>query len=199
MVRSRSAASCASSAAAPGCPTSQIDASALADVVHGYLISALESPRASIAPLARQFGFDAVESEGLIRFQPRDRRPVATLELDDLVVGERADGEVIELVRAQETELPQALKWQLVNADEDYDAMTVEARRATGEALRVTSESFAIATPRQRRRPPLPPGAARGMGRPRDRVLPAAAVAPGARPGRRGPARPRWPAHRRCG
>ena len=114
--------------------------------MHGYLISALESPRASIAPLARQFGFDAVESEGMIRFQPRDRRPVATFGLDDLAVGERADGEVIELVRAQETELPQALKWQVLNAEEDYDAMTVEARRATGEALRVTSESFAIAT-----------------------------------------------------
>ena len=82
----------------------------------------------------------------MIRFQPRDRRPAATLGLDDLAVGERADGEVIELVRAQETELPQALKWQVLNAEEDYDAMTVEARRATGEALRVTSESFAIAT-----------------------------------------------------
>ena len=50
---------------------------------HGYLITALESPRASIAPLARHFGFDAVESEGVIRFQLRDRRPVATFALDD--------------------------------------------------------------------------------------------------------------------
>ena len=129
-----------------GLPDDQIDATALADIVHGYLIEAIESPRASIAPLARQFGFDAVESEGVIRFQPRDLRPMATFGLDDLAVGERADGEVIELVRAQETELPQALKWQVLNAEEDYDAMTVEARRATGEALRVTSESFAIAT-----------------------------------------------------
>ena len=155
-------------------------------MVHGYLVIALESPRASIAPLARHFGFDAVESEGVIRFQPRDRRPVATLGLDDARVGERADGEVIELARAQETELPQALKWQLLDADEDYDAMTVEARRATGEALRVTSESFADRDARQRRRPALPPGAARGMGRPRDRIVPPAAVAPGARSGRRG-------------
>ena len=129
-----------------GLPDDQIDASALADVVHGYVISALESPRASIAPLARHFGFDAIESEGRVRFQPRDQRPVATLQLDVLAVGEHTDGEVIELVRAQETELPHALKWQVLNAEEDYDAMTVEARRATGEALRVTSESFAIAT-----------------------------------------------------
>ena len=130
-----------------GLPESQVDVSALADVVHGYLISALESPRASIAPLARHFGFDAVESEGVIRFQPRDRRPVATLGLDDLVAGSDADTEVIELVRAQETELPQALKWQLVRSDEEYDAMSVEARRATGAALRVTAETSAIATP----------------------------------------------------
>ncbi|MFO1208973.1 MAG: glycoside hydrolase/phage tail family protein [Amaricoccus sp.] len=129
-----------------GLPESQIDVSALADVVHGYLLTAIESPRASIAPLARAFGFDAVESEGVIRFQPRDRRLVATLGLDELVAGSDADAELIELVRAQETELPQALKWQGLNAEEDYDAMTVEARRATGKALRVTSESFAIAT-----------------------------------------------------
>jgi len=130
-----------------GLPDSRIDVSALADVVHGYLVTAIESPRASIAPLARHFGFDAVESEGVIRFQPRDRRPVATLGLDDLAVGDNADSEVMELVRAQETELPQALKWQLVRSDEEYDAMSVEARRATGTALRITSESFAIATP----------------------------------------------------
>jgi hypothetical protein len=130
-----------------GLPESQIDVSALADVVHGYLITAIESPRASIAPLARHFGFDAIESEGVIRFQARDRRPVATLGLDDLVASADADAELIELVRAQETELPQALKWQLVRSDEEYDTMSVEARRTTGAALRVTSETFLIATP----------------------------------------------------
>ena len=71
----------------------------------------------------------------MIRFQPRDRRPVATLALDDLVAGADADAEILELTRAQETELPQALKWQLVRSDEEYDAMSVEARRATGAAL----------------------------------------------------------------
>ena len=174
-----------------GLPDSQIDVSALADVVHGYLITALESPRASIAPLARHFGFDAVESEGVIRFQPRDRRPAATLTLDDLVAGSDADAEVIELVRAQETELPQALKWQLVRADEEYDAMSVEARRATGAALQGDLRDLRHRHAGGGRRAPLPPGAARGVGRPRDRVVPAAAIAARARSRRRGPARPR--------
>jgi hypothetical protein len=141
-----------------GLPDDQIDTSALADVVHGYLISAIESPRASIAPLARQFGFDTVESEGVIRFQPRDRRPVATLGLDELAVGEQSDGEVIELVPRRPS----------------YRSGRGAARHRRGAAGDL--RELRARDHRQRRRPPLPPGAARGMGRPRDRIVPASAV-----------------------
>ncbi len=119
-----------------------IDVSALSDTVPGFVISALESPRASISTLARHFGFDAVESGGVIQFVTRGQRANATIKPDDLVV---ASGDVMELTRGQETELPQALKWQLVRPDEEYDAATVEARRVTVEAARVTSESFPLA------------------------------------------------------
>ena len=68
-----------------GLPDGQIDVSALAYVVHGYLITAIESARASIEPLARYFGFDGVETDGLMRFVPRDGRPADTLTLDGLV------------------------------------------------------------------------------------------------------------------
>ena len=51
-----------------GLPDAQIDVSGLWGAVEGYVITALESPRASITTLSRQFGFDAVESEGVIRF-----------------------------------------------------------------------------------------------------------------------------------
>ncbi len=51
----------------------------------------------------------------------------------------------MELTRGQETELPQALKWQLVRPDEEYDAATVEARRVTVEAARVAADSFPLA------------------------------------------------------
>ena len=53
----------------------------------------------------------------------------------------------MELTRAQETELPQALKWQVARADEDYDAVQVEARRITVDTSRIASESFAMAVP----------------------------------------------------
>ena len=70
---------------------------------------------------------------------------MATLGLDDLVAGSDTDAEVIELVRAQETELPQALKWwwspTRVRRDERRGAL------AAGVGLRSLPETFAIATP----------------------------------------------------
>ena len=130
-----------------GMPEARIAVSSLWGAVEGYVITALESPRSSITTLSRHFGFDAVESEGVIRFVMRGRGPVVTLAPDDLVAAGTADGEVLELIRAQETELPEALKWQMARADEEYDAALVEARRITVDAARIASESFPMAVP----------------------------------------------------
>ncbi len=119
-----------------------IDVSELSDTVPGFVISALESPRASISTLARHFGFDAVESGGVIRFVTRGQQAASVISPDDMVAN---SGDVMELTRGQETELPQALKWQLVRPDEEYDAATVEARRTTVEAARVAADSFPLA------------------------------------------------------
>ncbi|SNX74955.1 putative tail protein [Cereibacter ovatus] len=128
-----------------GMAESLIDVSGLWGAVEGYVIGALESPRASISTLARHFGFDAIETEGMIRFVMRGRASVLTLAHDDLVASR--EGEALELVREQETELPQALKWQVARADEDYDAALVEARRITVDTTRIASESFPMAIP----------------------------------------------------
>ncbi|MBJ6372765.1 baseplate multidomain protein megatron [Sedimentitalea arenosa] len=126
-----------------GLPETRIDVSDLRGALEGYVIGALESPRASITTLSRHFGFDAVESEGVIRFIMRGRTAVASISPDDLVAAR--EGDVLELTRGQETELPQALKWQVARADEDYDAAVVEARRITVDTTRIASESFPMA------------------------------------------------------
>ena len=128
-----------------GMPAERIDVTGLWGAVEGYAIGALESPRASITTLSRHFGFDAVETEGMIQFVMRGRATVATLAPDDLVAAR--EGDVLELTRGQETELPQALKWQVARADEDYDAALVEARRITVDTTRIASESFPMAVP----------------------------------------------------
>lgn len=113
----------------------------------GFVIAALESPRASIAPLARYFGFDAVESQGLLHFVPRGGASLTSITASDLVAADRPEGEDIEFTRGQETELPRVLKWRMLSADEDYEAVTVEARRVTADSVRVQAEQFAIAHP----------------------------------------------------
>jgi len=130
-----------------GMPEERIDVSGLWGAVEGYVISALEAPRASISTLARHFGFDTVESEGRIKFLMRGRIAGLTITPDSMVALASAQGDVMELTRAQETELPQALKWQVARADEDYDAAQVEARRITVDTTRIASEAFPMAVP----------------------------------------------------
>ena len=77
----------------------------------------------------------------------RGAGPVAEVALDDMVLGQSGNGEVIELTRGQETELPLALKWQLARADQDYDAVMVEARRTVVDSTRILAEGFPIAAP----------------------------------------------------
>lgn len=127
---------------AAGMDAAHIDVSGLWGAVEGLVIPAIESPRGTISMLTRHFGFDAVESEGVIRFIMRGCAAVATITPDDLVVG---NGEDIERSRGQETELPQVLRWRVTRADEDYDSALVEARRITTGAVRVTAESFPVA------------------------------------------------------
>jgi len=128
-----------------GMDASQIDVEALHGAVEGYTIDALESARASISIAASHFGFDATESLGKIKFQPRGQAPVKVVTLDDLLASE--NGEPITFERAQETELPQALKWNVLRSDEDYNQATTEARRRVVSSARVTSESFPLAVP----------------------------------------------------
>lgn len=130
-----------------GFPPNLIDVSGLHGAVEGYVIAALESPRNSISVLARHFGFDAVESDGNIRFVARGRAPSVTITPDQLVAGTDAKAEPFEITRAQTTDLPQALKWAVVRSDEDYDSVAVEARRITADSARTNSESFPLAVP----------------------------------------------------
>jgi len=129
-----------------GVPLDLIDVTQLAATVPGYAITAIESARASIAPLAQFYGFDVVETGGQLRFVPRGRAAVAQIAAETLVIAER-NAEDISFTRAQETELPRALKWRLLMPDEDYGALSVEARRITVDTARVRTEQFPIVYP----------------------------------------------------
>jgi hypothetical protein len=122
-----------------------VDVTQLSGVVQGYAVTAIESARASIAPLMVVQAFDPAETAGQIRFTPRGGAAVATIDPGELVVPGEADSEDFDLTRAQETELPRALKWRLIRSDEEYGALTVEARRTVVDTARIASEQYPIA------------------------------------------------------
>ncbi|CAN5209803.1 glycoside hydrolase TIM-barrel-like domain-containing protein [soil metagenome] len=113
------------------------DASGLYGLVGGVLAEQPMPARDLIEPLARAFTFDAVESDGRIKFCMRDGPEVAALGEDDLAETGR-DAALYTLTRAQETELPTALKLAYAEPALDYRSAAVESRRSFGDSRRET-------------------------------------------------------------
>ncbi len=120
----------------------RIDVSRLHALVDGYTIDRTMSARDALAPLMLVFGFDAVESDGLIRFVPRGDTPVATLSEADLAVEE---GDPFVLTRAQESDLPTTIRLGHIRADAEYRRGTAEVTHHASPASRVEESDQAIA------------------------------------------------------
>jgi hypothetical protein len=121
----------------------EIDVSRLNAVVTGWLKAGITSPRAQIETLSQIFRFDAVETEGLIRFVPRGHRPVATFAEPALAAAE-GDAADWNLTRAQETELPIRATFAYWDAEADYRQTSSSAGRLVGSSERVESVSAPI-------------------------------------------------------
>ena len=97
----------------------RVDVSRLNALVDGYNIDRPLSARDVLAPLMLTFGFDAVESGGVIHFVPRGDSPSVTLNEADLVETEEGV-DPFQLTRAQETDLPRAVRLGYIRADAEY-------------------------------------------------------------------------------
>ena len=120
-----------------------IDVSGLDGLITGYTINDVMSPRDALAVLATACFFDAVESQGVLRFVMRGRGQSFDASADGLVLkGDDAAG--YSFVRAQESDLPQVSRITYIDGDHDYARASVEARRLTGASNRVATSSLAI-------------------------------------------------------
>ncbi|WP_296168740.1 glycoside hydrolase/phage tail family protein [uncultured Brevundimonas sp.] len=120
-----------------------VDVSALNGVVQGYLRDRPMSPRAEIEMLMTAFGFDAVESEAVIRFVPRGRPSVAALTEDDLVEGS-SEAEPMTLVRGQETDLPDTVSISFTDPNKEYQSGTATRTRLAGYSDRVANTAVPL-------------------------------------------------------
>lgn len=126
-----------------GAGFTQYDVSGLDGLITGYAVTDVMSARDAITPLATACFFDAVESQGSLRFVMRGRAPGMDADAQGLVPqGNAAAG--FSLTRAQESDLPQASRVSYIDAGQDYRQASVESRRLEGASNRVATSSLPI-------------------------------------------------------
>ncbi len=119
-----------------------IDVSGLFGVVTGYVRDQPMSPRAEIEMLMNAFAFDAVESEGVIRFVPRGRAPVISIAVASCVLPEQ--GEIATLIRAEESDLPDIVSITFIDGNGDYQSGSISSSRLAGWSERKSDLSLAL-------------------------------------------------------
>jgi hypothetical protein len=107
-----------------------INATALTDGVWGFAIDRQMSARQALEVLAPTFWFDAVESDTTLKFVHRSGTPVATIPLDDMVVGS-SNNEPLAFTRGSEIELPTQLNISYLAVGADYQPGLQYARRVS--------------------------------------------------------------------
>ncbi|WP_417691555.1 baseplate multidomain protein megatron [Roseibium sp.] len=117
-----------------------IDVSQLQGIVTGWYRAAITTPRAQLQTLAQLYRFDAVETEGLIRFVPRGGATKATILEQDLAAPDRKSADW-SMTRAQETDLPVKASLSYFDAASDYRQTSSNAGRLTGSSERIESVS----------------------------------------------------------
>ena len=113
----------------------EVDAGAVEGLVDGFVIDRGLSVRDALEGLLAAYGIDVVESAGTLRFFMRSRASVIDIAIATLVEADPREP-LYALTRAQETELPAALKLNYVESGLDYRSAAVEAKRQGGSSLR---------------------------------------------------------------
>ena len=122
-----------------------IDASELFGLVTGFVVDRTMSVREALEPLMLAYQFDAVESDGVIKFAHRGKGSSIALQEDDLVLGPGDDATaVFRLTRAQETDLPGISRLTYIDASADYRQAAVESRRLTINSQRTAVSQVSV-------------------------------------------------------
>jgi len=118
-----------------GMDASEYDVTQLAGiVVDGYVIESQITVRAALETLMPVYFFDAVESDGVLKFVVRGADPIVEFLEDDLAAYE--DGQelpsILSCVHTQDAELPSQLVIAYINREADYQINTQPSQRMVG-------------------------------------------------------------------
>jgi len=109
-----------------GAGVTDIDVSGLYGVVRGYAIEDVSNARSALQPLMLRYGFDAIERDGILRFQMRDGFGAQVLDPDHLAISSDLEGRV-EYRREAEAEMTGRVRLRFVQSDADHDIVAEEA------------------------------------------------------------------------
>jgi hypothetical protein len=119
-----------------GLTAAQIDVTALTDIVDGYAIASPTSVRDAITALMPAYYFDAVESDGKVKFVKRGGAIAVVIPDDDVgsFVAGSEPPEPVETTRRMENELPRVMNVRYLLEATDYAPATKAARRLVGSS-----------------------------------------------------------------
>ncbi len=111
------------------------DVSRIHGVIDGFVIDRAMSARQALDALTSLFSFDAVETQGQIKFRRRDEQAVKTIDTQFLVET-KPHAQPYELTRAQETDLPDRLQILFIDGADNYCQASVDVKKQTGSSAR---------------------------------------------------------------
>jgi hypothetical protein len=119
-----------------GLTAAQIDVTQLTDMVDGYCISSQVTVRDAILALMPAYFFDAVESEGKVKFVKRGGATAVVIPDEDVGCFESGSEPVepLETTRRMEVELPRTMSVRYMLAASDYSPASKQAKRLIGSS-----------------------------------------------------------------
>ncbi len=129
-----------------GLVDADFDVSRLYDLVEGFVITSRMSARDAVELLQKGYFFDAVESDGKIKYVKRGSAIAAQILEDDLVHQQNDDNkrELMIITRTQELELPQKVDIIYINRVSDYQTGAQHSQRQTTLSKMLMTKSLPI-------------------------------------------------------
>lgn len=119
-----------------------IDTRRLHGMVRGYALAQSGDARAALQSLMLAYGFDAIERDGVLRFQSRRDQAAQPIAISDMV--HRDGQEDLTQTRANASELSERVRLGFVLADADHQVASSEAALPGAEAQSVAQSDLPL-------------------------------------------------------
>lgn len=128
-----------------GLTASDIDVSRLSGTVEGFILNRQYTVREAIEMLMGAYFFDAVESDGKVKFVPRGAASQLSIAQDNLLPKDNGNSRsLLDLTRMQEVELPQQVSVVYLNRSASYQTGHQLAQRSNVLSQEKATLNFAI-------------------------------------------------------